>query len=191
MHSSAPSQSIAGGPSACCSVQVHRSRRGCRRLTVHLGVEAGHFRHQQSDTSEVSRRTVVARNSAAHPALAGPTGQRSRCWRPDEYSFYAKECYPTGQDRRVFFQSYVANAKPHTGYRLLPLLTKAGLVRSVWTTNFDGLVPRACAAANLICIEIGIDTPHRAERRSTRALPDTFPFIVFFCFERGMTKVRQ
>ena len=82
----------------------------------------------------------------------------------DEYSFYAKECYPTGQDRRVFFQSYVAKAKPHTGYRLLPLLAKAGLVRSVWTTNFDGLVPRASAAVDLICIEVGIDTPHRAER---------------------------
>lgn len=37
-------------------------------------------------------------------------------------------------------------------------------MRSVWTTNFDGLVPRASAAANLICIEIGGDTPHRVER---------------------------
>ena len=42
--------------------------------------------------------------------------------------------------RRLFFQTYVAKAKPHTGYRLLPFLAKAGLVRSVWTTNFDGLV---------------------------------------------------
>lgn len=82
----------------------------------------------------------------------------------DEYSFYAKECYPTGSDRRVFFQSHVAKAKPHIGYRLLPLLAKAGLVRSVWTTNFDGLISRAAAAADQVCIEVGIDTPHRAER---------------------------
>ena len=82
----------------------------------------------------------------------------------DEYSFYAKECYPTGQDRRAYFQSYVEKARPHTGYRLLALLAKAGLVRSVWTTNFDGLVARAGAAADLTCIEVGIDTPHRAER---------------------------
>ena len=83
---------------------------------------------------------------------------------PSEYSFYAKECYPTTQDRRAFFQSYVANAKPHIGYRLLPLLANAGLVRSVWTTNFDGLLARAAAAADLVCIEVGIDTAHRAER---------------------------
>jgi len=83
---------------------------------------------------------------------------------PDEYSFYAQECYPTGQDRRAFFQAYVSKAKPHIGYRLIPLLAKANLLRSVWTTNFDGLVARACAAAELSCIEIGIDTPHRVER---------------------------
>lgn len=82
----------------------------------------------------------------------------------DEYSFYAKECYPTGQDRRIFFQRYVSNAKPHTGYRLLSLLAKAGLIRTVWTTNFDGLVCRAGAAEDLICIEVGIDTDHRIER---------------------------
>jgi hypothetical protein len=83
---------------------------------------------------------------------------------PNEYSFYAKECYPTTHDRRVFFQSYVAKAKPHIGYRLLPLLAKAGLIRSVWTTNFDGLLTRAAAAADLVCIEIGIDTAHRVDR---------------------------
>lgn len=87
---------------------------------------------------------------------------------PEEYSFYARECYPTGQDRRSFFQSYVAQSKPYTGYRLLPLLTKAGLVRSVWTTNFDGLISRACAAANIVCIEVGIDTVHRATRPHTQ-----------------------
>lgn len=83
---------------------------------------------------------------------------------PDEYSYYARECYPTHQDRRAFFHAHVARAKPHTGYRLLPLLAKGGLVRSVWTTNFDGLVARACAAANVICIEVGIDTLQRADR---------------------------
>lgn len=86
------------------------------------------------------------------------------CDSHEEYSFYAKECYPTGQDRRSFFQSYVAQAKPHIGYRLLALLGKAGLTRSVWTTNFDGLVGRAYSAANLVCIEVGIDTAHRAIR---------------------------
>lgn len=82
----------------------------------------------------------------------------------DEYSVFAKECYPTGTDRRAFFQAHVAKAKPHTGYKLLALLAKARLVQSVWTTNFDGLVARACAAANQTCIEVGMDTPLRAMR---------------------------
>ncbi len=84
---------------------------------------------------------------------------------PEEYSFYAQECYPTGQDRRSYFHSYVANAKPHIGYRLLPLMASAGIVRSVWTTNFDGLVSRACAAADVISVEVGIDTVKRAVRQ--------------------------
>jgi hypothetical protein len=84
---------------------------------------------------------------------------------PEEYSFYAHECYPTGQDRRSYFQSYVAQAKPHTGYRLLPLLANANIVRTVWTTNFDGLIGRACAAADVISVEVGIDTVNRASRQ--------------------------
>ena len=68
-----------------------------------------------------------------------------------------------------FSNRKVAKAKPHTGYRLLALLAKAGFVRSVWTPNFDGLVARAAAAANLVCIEIGIDTAHRAERPQSEA----------------------
>ncbi len=83
---------------------------------------------------------------------------------PSEYPFYAAECYPTGDDRRAFFQRYVSQIKPHLGYSLLPLLVRAGLVRTVWTTNFDGLVSRACAVANVTCIEVGLDSPHRATR---------------------------
>lgn len=83
----------------------------------------------------------------------------------DEYSFFAKACYPTATDRRSYFQRYVAQSSPHVGYRLLAQLAKAGLVRTVWTTNFDGLVARACAAADVVAIEVGIDTAHRAVRQ--------------------------
>lgn len=117
----------------------------------------------------------VLRDSVGELSLPG-TRQRIQYWldqrgcypasgHPDEYSYYAKECYPTEPDRRAFFQSHVVNAKPHIGYRLLPLLAKAGWVRSVWTTNFDNLVSRAAAVADQVCIEIGIDTSHRAGRQ--------------------------
>lgn len=82
-----------------------------------------------------------------------------------EYSFYARDCYPTGQDRRSFFHSYVAQAKPHIGYRLLPVLVRAGLIRTIWTTNFDGLIGRACSAENVVCVEVGIDTVSRVARQ--------------------------
>lgn len=160
------------------SLAVNRGRPVCLLLGAGASISSGMPSAQRciwewkQDIFVTNNPTL--RESVGELSLPG-TRQRIQRWLdqrgnypaagdPGEYSFYAKECYPTGQDRRVFFQSYVAKAKPHTGYRLLPLLTKAGLVRSVWTTNFDGLVPRASAAANLICIEIGIDTPLRAAR---------------------------
>jgi hypothetical protein len=79
-----------------------------------------------------------------------------------EYSFYAQACYPTAKDRRTFFQNYVRRAVPFIGYSLIPLLVAKGCVRTIWTTNFDGLAARACAAENITCIEVGIDVPQRA-----------------------------
>jgi hypothetical protein len=81
---------------------------------------------------------------------------------PSEYSFFAEACFPTSTDRRSFFQHYVKLAVPFLGYQLMPWLVKDGLLRTVWTTNFDSLPARACAAANITCIEVGIDTQHRA-----------------------------
>ncbi|HZS80455.1 MAG TPA: hypothetical protein VFA14_03365 [Herbaspirillum sp.] len=83
---------------------------------------------------------------------------------PEEYSFYALECYPTAQDRSAFFHQFIACSKPHIGYQLLALLGGTGTVRSVWTTNFDGLTARALGAANVVCVEVGIDTPQRTVR---------------------------
>ena len=160
------------------SLAVNRGRPVCLFLGAGASISSGMPSAQRciwewkQDIFVTNNPTL--RQSVGELSLPG-TRQRIQRWLdqrgnypadgdPDEYSFYAKECYPTGPDRRVFFQSYVAKAKPHIGYRLLPLLTQAGLVRTVWTTNFDGLVPRASAAADLICIEIGMDTPHRATR---------------------------
>ncbi len=80
---------------------------------------------------------------------------------PSEYSVYAQACFPTSTDRRSYFQNYVRASVPFIGYRLLPLLARAGLIRSLWTTNFDGLPARACAAGGVSCFEIGIDSQHR------------------------------
>jgi len=85
----------------------------------------------------------------------------------EEYGFYIQHCYPIGADRKAYFQDRIRAAKPHVGYRLLCHLALADVFRSVWTTNFDGLVARAAAGFRLTPIEIGIDSQNRLPR-STR-----------------------
>ena len=82
----------------------------------------------------------------------------------DEYGFYIEECYPIPENRRAYFEDKVRLADPHVGYRLLSHLAQADLVRSVWTTNFDGFVARASANFNLTPIEVGIDCQDRLHR---------------------------
>jgi hypothetical protein len=63
----------------------------------------------------------------------------------EEYSFYIKSCFPISDNRRAYFQEKVRSAKPHVGYHLLCFLAEAEIIRSVWTTNFDGLAARTAA----------------------------------------------
>src|SRR6266404_7332496 len=81
---------------------------------------------------------------------------------PDEYGFYIQECFPIADDRRAFFREKIRSAIPHYGYRILVKLAEAGLVRSVWTPNFDRLTIKAAAASqSLVAVEIGIDCQER------------------------------
>jgi hypothetical protein len=82
----------------------------------------------------------------------------------DEYGAYFKRCYPIQEDRRLYFQEKVRQASPHIGYKLLCLLAEAGIVRSVWSTNFDGLPARAAATSRITPIEVGIDCQNRLLR---------------------------
>lgn len=83
---------------------------------------------------------------------------------PEEYAFYIERCFPISDDRRAYFQELIRIASPHTGYRLLAHLAEADLVRSVWSTNFDGLTARAAANFKLSAFEAGIDTQARSAR---------------------------
>jgi len=85
---------------------------------------------------------------------------------PDEYGFYIRQCFPITDDRRAFFQQKVRSAEPHIGYRLLAHLAQVDLIRSVWSTNFDGLPSRAASGFSLTPIEVGIDTQGRLLRQA-------------------------
>lgn len=87
---------------------------------------------------------------------------------PEEYGFYIGQCFPITDDRRAYFQEKVRGAQPHIGYRLLGHLAQAELIRSVWTTNFDGLSARAAANFCLTPLEVGIDSQGRLPRQSTK-----------------------
>jgi hypothetical protein len=86
----------------------------------------------------------------------------------EEYSFYIERCFPIAEDRRRYFQEKVRAAKPHVGYQLLCLLAEAEIIRSAWTTNFDGLVARAAGAFPLTPIEVGIDCQQRVPRQPSK-----------------------
>ena len=81
-----------------------------------------------------------------------------------EYSFYIERCYPISEDRRLFFQSKIASARPNSGYELLALLASRQRVSSVWTTNFDGLTSRAASASHVPVYEVGLDSVDRLTR---------------------------
>ena len=65
----------------------------------------------------------------------------------------------------MYFQEKVRHAQPHIGYRLLCYLAQADLIRSVWSTNFDGLPARAAANFPLSPLEVGIDSQERLRRQ--------------------------
>jgi SIR2-like domain len=86
----------------------------------------------------------------------------------EEYGFYIRQCYPIADDRRAYFQEKVRGAVPYIGYRLLCHLAQSDLIRSVWSTNFDGLPARAAANFSLAPLEVGIDTQGRLPRQANK-----------------------
>lgn len=123
-------------------------------LTNNLGLQA-----QFSELSLVSVRQRIQRwldRQGIYPVDGAA----------EEYGVYIEACYPIPDSRRAYFQERVRNAKPHIGYQLLPSLASQGLVRSVWTTNFDQLTSRSLASGNIVPIEVGLDSTHRIVRPS-------------------------
>lgn len=84
----------------------------------------------------------------------------------DEYSFYARECFPIDEDRRKYFQKICTNSQPSIGYKGAALLAKFGFLDSVWTTNFDDLMRDACIAQKFQPIDISLDNTSKLINRA-------------------------
>jgi hypothetical protein len=88
---------------------------------------------------------------------------------PGEYGFFAEACYPIPEDRRRYFASLVQGKTPHVGYQLLGLLADAEIVKTIWTTNFDGMPAKAITSGvSVTPIEVGLDTSERIARQAGR-----------------------
>lgn len=81
-----------------------------------------------------------------------------------EYSIYAEETYPLESDRVQYFENLCQNKEPGIGYKILCLLSKAEIVKSIWTTNFDGLTIKAAYSVGITPIEINLDNSDRIFR---------------------------
>lgn len=85
----------------------------------------------------------------------------------EEYSYYALKAYPIDDTRRKYFENICRNREPHLGYRLLCLLAKYGMVKSVFTTNFDGLVEKSAYQTGLTPIAVSLESTERIHRASS------------------------
>jgi hypothetical protein len=86
----------------------------------------------------------------------------------EEYGYFIEKCLPIRDNRRQFFAELTRRARPYVGYKVLCLLAEEELVKTVWTTNFDGLVARAAADFSLTPVEISIESRQRAFRQPLR-----------------------
>ncbi|MBN1227602.1 MAG: SIR2 family protein [Deltaproteobacteria bacterium] len=97
-------------------------------------------------------------NEGCYPALNDPY----------EYSKYAVIAYPIDDIRKKYFENICRSKEPYIGYRLLCLLAQFGMIHSVFTTNFDGLLIKAAHQTNLTPIDITLDAVERIHRPASR-----------------------
>lgn len=86
----------------------------------------------------------------------------------EEYSFYAENAYPISDDRRKYFQHLVDGKTPSLGYHLLAMLAEKELFKSIWTTNFDGLMVKCAYQYSITPIEITLESVERIYRNEVK-----------------------
>jgi hypothetical protein len=102
----------------------------------------------------VSQRRVALQNVSdlSNPAIRAQlqnhidaAGNLPAVGSSDEYASLFEAVYPAESDRRAYLDAKLSGAKPSYGHLGLAALMRAQKARLVWTTNFDPLVPDACA----------------------------------------------
>lgn len=79
----------------------------------------------------------------------------------EEYSKYIEAAYKIADDRRKYFQHLIEEKSPSLGYHIIALLAENEIVKSVWTTNFDGLMLKTAHSYGLVPIEVTLESQKR------------------------------
>lgn len=100
----------------------------------------------------------------------------------DEVNFFAKRMESlTEYERKVLsayaedydvatmqdFQHLIEGKCPSLGYHIIALLAENEIVKSVWTTNFDGLMLKTAHSYGLVPIEVTLESQDRIFRNDT------------------------
>jgi len=87
---------------------------------------------------------------------------------PEEYSKYALLAHPIEAVRRKFFENICRDKEPYIGYKLLCLFAQVGMLRSVFTTNLDGLIVKSAYQSGITPIEVTLESSDRIFRPSSK-----------------------
>ena len=74
----------------------------------------------------------------------------------EEYSKYIEAAYKIADDRRKYFQHLIEGKSPSLGYHIIALLAENEIVKSVWTTNFDGLMLKTAHSSVHRCCTLNL-----------------------------------
>ena len=102
---------------------------------------------------------------------------------PGEYSAAFEAAYPLAPDRRMYIENAAKQGSPSFGQRVLAALITEGLIRCVFTTNFDALVERATAVTDDLLppelqVHLTVSARDSLERGERCLREDAWPLLV-------------
>ena len=102
---------------------------------------------------------------------------------PSEYAAAFEAAYPTTSDRRSYIDDAVKRGSSSFGHRVLAALISSGLVRCLFTTNFDQLVERATVITDAMLpvdqqVHLTVSTLDSADRGERCMSEDDWPVLV-------------
>ena len=102
---------------------------------------------------------------------------------PGEYATAFEAAYPEAPDRRSYIENAVKKGAPSFGHRVLASLISGGLIRCLFTTNFDPLVERATAVTDDLLppdrqAHLAVSALDSVERGERCLREDAWPLLV-------------